>query len=102
MKMVDDDVNHMPVGSLPINLSTLGQVLKSTKAIMDQFSKVVHFSSLNLLILNRLIEVIRYTRSSMHRGPLFPVFIRWIILLSIKRFDVTISINLLAEGCTGY
>ena len=40
MTKVDGDVNCMR--SLPSNLSTLGQVLKSTKAIMDQFSKVVH------------------------------------------------------------
>jgi hypothetical protein len=74
MKKVDDDVGRM--SSLPSNLSTLGQVLKLTKAIMDQFSQVVHLSSLNLIIVNRLIEVIRYTRYSMHRGPLFPVFTR--------------------------
>ena len=42
MKKVDDDVNCM--SSLPSNLSILGQVLKSTKAIMDQFSQVVHLS----------------------------------------------------------
>ena len=41
MKKVDDDVSLMPVSSLPSNLSTLGQVLKSTKAIMDQFSQVI-------------------------------------------------------------
>ena len=41
MKKVDDDVGRM--SSLPTNLSTLGQVLKITKAIMDQFSQVVHF-----------------------------------------------------------
>ena len=40
MKKVDDDISLMPVSSLPSNLSTLGQVLKSTKAIMDQFSQV--------------------------------------------------------------
>ena len=47
MKRVDDDVNHM--SSLPVSscLSTLGQVLKSTKAIMDKVSQVVHLSSLN-------------------------------------------------------
>ena len=28
---------------MPSNLSTLGQVLKLTKTIMDQFSQVVHF-----------------------------------------------------------
>ena len=71
MKKVDDDVGVM--SSLPSNLSTLGQVLKLTKAIMDQFSKVEHSSS---LIVNRLIEVIRHIRYSMHRGPLFPVFTR--------------------------
>ena len=65
MKKVDDDLNRM--SSLP----TLGQVLKSTKAIMDQFSQV---RSLNLIIVNWLIEVIRYTRYSMHHGPLFQVF----------------------------
>ena len=56
MKKVDDDVSRMSSPSLPNNLSTLGQVLKSTKAIMDHFSQVVHFSSLNLMIANRLIE----------------------------------------------
>ena len=51
MKKVDDDVGLM--SSLPSSLSTLGQlgkVLKLTKAIMDQFSQVVHLSSLNLII----------------------------------------------------
>ena len=43
MNKVDGDVNRM--SSLPSGLSTLGQILKSTKAIMDQFSKVVHLSS---------------------------------------------------------
>ena len=43
MNKVEGDVNRM--SSLPSGLSTLGQVLKSTKAIMDQFSKVVHLSS---------------------------------------------------------
>ena len=76
MKKVDDDVVHMSSLSLPRNLSTLGQVLKLTKAIMDRFSQVVYLSSLNLIIVNRLIEVIRYTRYSIHRGPLFPVFTR--------------------------
>ena len=74
MKKVDDDVGLM--SSLPSNLSTLGQVLKFTKAIMDQLSQVVHLSNLNLMILNWLIVVIRYTRYSMHHGPLFPVFTR--------------------------
>ena len=43
MKKVDNDVSLM--SSLPTvssNLSTLGQVLKLTKAIMDQFSQVIH------------------------------------------------------------
>ena len=46
MKRVDDNVSDM--SSPPSSLSTLGQVLKVTKAIMDQVSQVVHFSSLNL------------------------------------------------------
>ena len=51
MKKVDDDVNRM--SSLPSsNLSTIGQVLKSTKAIMDRFSKVAHLSCLNRIISN--------------------------------------------------
>ena len=45
MKRVDDDVTLM--SSLPSNLSTLWQVLKLTKTIMDQFSQVVHLSRLN-------------------------------------------------------
>ena len=56
MKRVDDDVSRM--NSLPSSLSelsTLGQVLKSTKDIMDQFSQVVHLSSLNLIIADKLI-----------------------------------------------
>jgi len=56
MKKVDDGVSLM--NSLPSNLSTLGQVLKATKAIMDRFSQVVHLSSLNLIIIDRLIEII--------------------------------------------
>jgi hypothetical protein len=74
MKRVDDDVSHM--SSLPSSLSTLGQVLKSTKAIMDQVSKVLHLSNLKLIVVIQLIEEIRYTRYSMHRGPLFPVSTR--------------------------
>ena len=50
MKRVDDDVSDM--SSPPSSLSTLGQVLKVTKAIMDQVSQVVHFSSLYLIIVN--------------------------------------------------
>ena len=76
MKKVDDDVSHMSSLSVPSSLSTLGQVLKLTKAIMDQVSQVEHLSSLNPIIANELIEVIRYTRYSMHRGPLFPFFTR--------------------------
>ena len=74
MKKVDDNVGLM--SSLPSNLSTLGQVLRLTKAIMDQLSQVVHISSLNLIIVYRLTEVIRYTRYSMHHGPLFQFFTR--------------------------
>jgi hypothetical protein len=40
MKRVDDDVSRM--SSLPSGLSTLEQVLKSTKVIIDRVSKVVH------------------------------------------------------------
>ena len=76
MKRVDDDVSHMSSLSVPSSLSTLGQVLKLTKAIMDQVSKVVYLSSLNPIMANELIEVIRHTRYSMHRGPLFPFFTR--------------------------
>jgi hypothetical protein len=77
MRKVDDTVNLM--SSLPSNLSatsTLGEVLKLTKAIMDRFSQVVYLSSLNLILVNWLIEAIRHTRYSMRRGPLFPVFTR--------------------------
>ena len=40
MKKVDKDVSLM--SSLPSDLSTFVQILKFTKAIMDQFSQVVH------------------------------------------------------------
>ena len=77
MKKVDNDVSLMTsLPSTPSTLSTLGQVLKVTKAIMDQFSQVVHLSNLNFIMVNPLIEVIRYTRYSMHRGTLFPFFTR--------------------------
>ena len=49
MKKVDHDVSLM--SGLPSNLSTLGQVLKLTQAIMDKFSQVGHLSSLNLIII---------------------------------------------------
>ena len=39
MKRVDDDVSH--ISSLPSSLSTIWQILKSTKAIMDRVSQVV-------------------------------------------------------------
>ena len=48
MKKIDGDVSLMSSLSLPSNLSTIGQVLKLTKTIMDQFSQVAHLSSLNL------------------------------------------------------
>ena len=60
MKKVDDEVRLM--SSVPSNMSTFVQALKLAKAIVDQFSQVVHLSSLNHIIANRLIEVIRYTR----------------------------------------
>ena len=41
MERIDDDVSCM--SSLPSSLPTLGQVLKSTKAIMDRVSQVVKF-----------------------------------------------------------
>jgi hypothetical protein len=66
LKKVDEDVSSM--SSLPSNISTLVQVLKSTKGIMDQVSQVVHLSSLNLIKVNRLIEAIRYSRYFMHLG----------------------------------
>ena len=47
MKRVDNDVSLMSSLPMPSNLSTLGQVLKLTKTIMDQFSQVVHLSRLN-------------------------------------------------------
>ena len=72
MKKVDNDVGLM--SGLPRNL--LGQILKLTKDIMDKISPVGDLSIMNLIIVNRLIEVIRHTRYSMHRGPLFPVFTR--------------------------
>ena len=42
MKKVDGDVSLM--SRLPSDLSTLVQVLKLTKTIMDQFSQVIHLS----------------------------------------------------------
>ena len=47
MKRVDDDISHMKSLSVPSSLSTLGQVLKSTKAIMDKVSQVVLLPNLN-------------------------------------------------------
>ena len=76
MKWVDDDVSHMAALDSSFKLSTVGQVLKSTKAIMDRVSQVVHLSISNLIIVNRLIEVIRHIRYSIHLGPFFPVFTR--------------------------
>ena len=43
MKKVDDDVSLMRSLPVPSNLSTLGQVLKLTKAIMDQFRRLYIF-----------------------------------------------------------
>ena len=47
MKRVDDD-SHM--SSLPSSLLTLGQILMSTKAIMDRVPQVVYLSSSDLII----------------------------------------------------
>ena len=74
LKKVDEDVSSM--SSLPSGMSTLLEVLKSTKGIMDRVSQVVPLSSLNLIVVNRLIEVIRYTRCFKYRGRFFPVFTR--------------------------
>ena len=74
MKKVDDDVSHLR--SLPSSLSTLWQVLKVTKAIMDRVSQVVQLSSLIFIIVNRLMEVFRHTRYSIYRGPFFTVSTR--------------------------
>ena len=51
MKKVDDDIDLM--SSLPRNLSTLGQVLKLTKNLIDKISQVGHLSSLNLIMTDR-------------------------------------------------
>ena len=74
LKRVDDDFR--PMSSLPSNSSTIMQVLNLTKAIMDQVSQVVHLSKLNLLLVNLLIEMTRYTQYFRHRGRFFPVFTR--------------------------
>ena len=103
MKKVDDDINRM--SSLPSNRSTLGLILKATKEIMDQFSQVVHFTSLNLIIVLRLIEATRYTRYSMHRGPLFPVFTTWVILWSETIwiwYDFTCGVGCTGDGSPGW
>jgi len=68
LKKVDDDVSHM--GSLP-NLSTPGQVLRITKAIMDRFSQVPTTSFEFTHNSNSADRGDRYTRYSMHRGPVF-------------------------------
>ena len=80
MKRVDDDVGHM--SSLPSSLMTLGQVLKSTKAIMDRVLQVVHLSNLNLII--DLSRLIRHTRYSMRRAP-FSLCLRGESFYSVKQ-----------------
>jgi len=59
MKKVDDDVGLM--SSLPSNLSTLGQVLKLTKAIMDQVSKVHPILNASWTIVSILYEAVQET-----------------------------------------
>ena len=76
MKKVGYDVSQMRNLQVSSSLSTLGQVLKSTKAIMDRLSQVVHFSDLNHVTVNVLIKIISCTPYSMHHGPLFPAFTR--------------------------
>jgi hypothetical protein len=78
MEKVDADVRRLSGNdAVAGTVSTLGQVLQVTKTIMDQVSQVRHWClRLLTLIVNRLIVVIRHTRYSTYRGPLFPVFTR--------------------------
>ena len=85
MKRVDDDVGHM--SSLPSSLMTLGQVLKSTKAIMDRVLQVVHLSNLNLII--DWSRLIRHTRYSMHRAP-FSLCLRGESFYSVKQDNLVL------------
>ena len=78
MEKVDADVCRLPSNdAVPSAVSTLGKVLQLTKNIMDQLSQVRHQClDILTLILTRPIVVVRYTRYSTHRGPLFLVFTR--------------------------
>ena len=77
MERVNADVARLPSSdAVKRTVSTLGQVLKITKTIMDQLSKVHYQRRCRSTLVNRLNLLIRHTRYSMHRGPLFPVFTR--------------------------
>jgi phage terminase large subunit len=78
LEKVDADVSRLSSNDALLNtFSTLGQVLKLTKSIIDQLSKVRHERpSITDLVVKRLIVVIRHIRYSTHHGPLFPVFTR--------------------------
>jgi len=76
MEKVDADVSRLSSNdAVASTVSTLGQVLELTKTIIDKLSKVRHSISIDPHS-NRLIETIRCTRYSTHRGPFFPVFTR--------------------------
>ena len=78
MEKVDADVLLLPSNNaVPSTVSTLGKVLQLTKSIMDKVSLVRHQClRISALIANWLIMVIRRTRYSTRRGPLFRVFTR--------------------------
>jgi len=59
MKRVDDDVSHM--SSLPSSLSSLGQVLISTKAIMDRVSQAHPILKASWTIVSSVYEVVQET-----------------------------------------
>jgi len=77
LERVDDDVARLPSNDAVLStVSTLGQVLKLTKTIMDQFSQVRYQCLCPWTLVNRLIMVIRYIRYSTRLGRWFPVSIR--------------------------
>jgi hypothetical protein len=78
MEKVDTDVSRLSSNDAVLStFSTLAQVLKFTKSIMDQLSKVRHERPCIMdLIVKWLIVVFRHIRYSTHHGPLFPVFTR--------------------------
>ena len=94
MEEVEDDLSRLPKHDAVANtVSMLGQVLKLTKTIMDQVSKVRRrHQCLYILTLtvNLLIVAFRHTQYSTHHGPLFPVFTRCIALQNNKPTDMNI------------